>query len=827
VSPAAGFFLPRPAFTKHAKTVSNLSKILIGTGCTLCILLIAVFFFLRHLVTKSFPVTGGTVTVRGIHQSVDVYRDEFGIPHLRASDVHDLMFATGYVHAQDRLWQMELTRRAGEGRLSEIFDTATVATDELFRTLGLERTAETIERDLHPETRLLLEEYAAGVDTFIATHRGSFPVEFDMLDFQPEPWQVRHSILLSRLMAWNMNTAWWTDLTYAEIAAKVSAQKLGEILPLYPDSTGSILYPKPLPEIAEAARKFHGLVRSYRDFMRLGPLASASNAWVVGSWKSLSGKPLLANDPHLSVSLPSHWYEMHLSAPGWNVSGMTLPGVPFIVIGHNDSLAWGMTNAMLDDADFYVEQLDSARPGHYRYRNSSLPIQSHEELIRIGRSDSITITVRSTHHGPIINDVHPTRGHAGGTSGAPIALRWTGLDASDEAYGFSLMNRARNSGEFQEALTHLAVPGQCIVYADARGNTAFWLAAHVPVRGKGNPALPLGGSGGESEWLGYVPFGELPKLWNPPGGFIVSANQKITNDAYPHYLSTLWEPPYRYRRIEDLLAATGKFSAEDFQQIQQDIVTYHGREILPFILKAFERDTLERPGVKAALEYLRNWDYRCTQYDIATTVFNEFWVRFLHDTYEDEMGPDVFGDFLYYGAIPYRVTSQLIAKDSSAWFDDVSTPQIETRDDIIRRSLVEAIGVLSNDMGLEMKNWQWGKIHTVVFSHPFSRRKPLDRVFNAGPFPTGGSATTINKADYRLGEPFAYAVGVSMRQIVDLASPARAFTVIPLGQSGQPLNAHYDDQVSLWLNGGYHRITIDWSEMPASKYDHLILSPGR
>lgn len=804
--------------------MSNLSKILIGTGCTLCILLIAVFFFLRHLVTKSFPVTGGTVTVPGIHQSVDVYRDEFGIPHLRASDAHDLMFAAGYVHAQDRLWQMELTRRAGEGRLSEIFDTATVSIDELFRTLGLLRTAEAIERNLHPETRLLLEEYAAGVDTFIATHRGTFPVEFDMIDLQPEPWQVKHSILVSRLMAWDLNTAWWVDLTYAEIAANVPAKKFGEILPLYHDTNGSILYPKQVPGITAAARMFHDQVRSYRDLLRLGPLASASNAWVVGPSKSLSGRPLLANDPHLRMSLPSTWYEMHLSAPGWNVSGMTIPGVPFIVIGHNDSVAWGMTNGMLDDADFYIEQTDTSRPGYYRFRNSSLPIQSHEELIRIGRTDSITITVRSTHHGPVINDVHGARV---GTAKNPISLRWTGLDVSDEAYGFSLMDRARNSGDFQEALRHLSVPGQCILYADAKGNTAFWLAGHVPIRGRGNPALPLAGSSGESEWQGYVPFEQLPKVWNPPGGFIVSANQKITNDAYPYYLSTLWEPPYRYRRIEDLLGAAEKFSAEDFQQIQQDIVTYHGREITPFILKAFEHDTLERPGVKPALEYLRNWDFRCTQYDIATTIFNEFWVRLLHNTYEDEMGPDIFRDFLYYGAIPYRVTSQLIAKDSSAWFDDVSTPGVESRDDIVRKSLLEAIGTLGNDIGLEMKNWQWGKIHTVVFSHPFSSRKPLDRVFNAGPFPTGGSATTINKADYLLGQPFACVVGVSMRQIVDLASPARAFTVIPLGESGQPLNTHYDDQVTLWLNGGYHRITIDWKELETTKYDHLTLSPLR
>ncbi len=805
--------------------MSNVTKIIWGIGSTLFVLLAALFFFLRSQVTKSFPQTNGKITVNGIHAPVDVYRDELGVPHISAQNEDDLMFATGYIHAQDRLWQMELARRAGEGRLSEVFDSTTITFDKLFRTLGFYILAESLAQHLHPESKRLLENYTAGINDYITTHKGKYPIEFDMLNYeQPEPWQVKHSLLVARLMAWELNFAWWVDLTYAELSNKVSPEKLKEIFPSWSDSLQTYASSPSEYVLFANIHPFLTDVKNYRDFFQLGSLGGGSNAWAVNASKSLSGKPLLANDPHLKISVPSKWYELHLSAPGWNAAGVSVPGIPFIVIGHNDSLAWGLTNAMLDDADFYIEKEDSLKRNFYRFKNSVLKMQIREELIYIGKSDSISIVVRSSHHGPIVNDVHPTRQVQNDSSHiSPIALRWTGFDMSDEFFGFYNINISKNKKDFEKGLKELTVPGQNVVYADAAGNIGYWTAGRVPIRSKYNAMLPQSGWTGASEWQGYVPFEQLPKSWNPREGFIVCANQNVARASYRYYLSTLWEPSSRFERIRELLLSTEKFTADDFKQLQQDNVSLYDKELTHYILQAFEHDSAQNFFVVRALEYLRNWDFRCTSSDIATTIVETFFNKLIHNTYEDEIGSDVFRDFVYFSAIPYRVTSQLLRADSSVWFDDVRTTAIETRDDIIRKSLVHALEELKSSLGDEMKTWRWGIVHAAEFEHPFGKRKPLDRVFNVGPFPIGGSATTINKADYPLSSPYGMSACPSMRQVIDLAKPNSASIVLTLGQSGQPLHQHYNDQTPLWLNGGYHTVTTNWNEIRKAKWNHLEL----
>ncbi len=807
--------------------MSKIAKLSIGIGCFLLITLIAAVVFLRHLVVKSFPQTRGKIMLSVLQAPVDVIRDDYGVPHIRAQNEHDLMVAVGYVQAQDRLWQMDLMRRAGEGRLAEIFGKEALSTDLLFRTLDLRDLARKVRDQMHPEARQLLDDYAAGVNAFISSHRGKYPVEFDMLSYEPEPWSPEQSILISRLIAWELNLAWWTDLTYGEIAAKVTPEKLQEIMPA---ATDTLPVAVPRSALRKAFASLHGFLdagRAYRSFFRLGPIEAGSNAWVVDSSRSLSGKPLLANDPHLAMPAPSRWYEMHLTAPGWNVAGVSLAGLPLIVIGHNDRIAWGLTNAMLDDADFYIEKIDTARPDHYLYQGSSLPIEVREEKIMIRPSDSMLVSVRSTRHGPIINDVHPVvrRRTDSLRSAEPVAMRWTGLDISDEVDGFRLMNRASGMHEFENGLREITVPGQVVLYADVEGNIASWTTGHVPIRGKGNPMLPLPGWTGEAEWRGYVPFDQLPRTVNPRSGTIASANQKMTDKNYPYYLSTLWEPPSRILRIRELLTSTERFTAEDFQQFQQDLVSVEARQLVRMVLQAYGGTRTEDQDVTSALNYFQNWDYRFTRQDVATTIYHVFFVKLLQNIFRDEMGDELFSDFIYYGAIPHQVTAQLLAADSSAWFEDVTTGRSLSRDDILRKSFGDALHELESTRGPEMKTWQWGELHTVTFHHPFGSRAPLDRVFNIGPFPIGGGESTVNLAEELLTAPYAVFIGASMRQVVDLARPSGAWTVITSGESGQALNKHYDDQTSLWLNGGYHRVTTDWQEISQASWDHLELVP--
>ncbi len=804
--------------------MSKLSKILIGTVILLLLVGAATVFFFYHLATKSFPQTSGTLTLPGLQQPVEVIRDEWGVPHISAQNEHDLMCAIGFVHAQDRLWQMEFARRAGMGRLSEALDTATLRYDKLFRTLGFSRLAEKLEKHMHPDARRLLEDYTEGVNAYIQLNKGRYPAEFDMLNIEPEPWTVQHSLLLARLMAWELSFAWWTDLTYAEIAQNVSAEKFKELLPKDPSGKTLSFLPAEIRTHLQVTELLE-IEKSYREYFHLGGLSGASNAWVISSQKSLSGKPILANDPHLRVTAPNWWYEVHLSAPGWNVAGVSIPGTPFVIIGHNDSLAWGFTNAMLDDADFYVEQEDTVKPYYYKYKNTSLPMDVHEEIIHMKSGDSLSIVVRATQHGPIINDVNPTLRHKDSSTVQPISLRWTGFEMSDEFHGFYLMNRAANITEFEHGLKELTVPGQTAVYADVQGNIAYWTAAAAPIRSRKNPMLPLEGWTGEDEWKGFIPFEELPSERNPERGYIVCANNKLGDANYEYYLSTLWEPPSRYQRIDSLLSESEKSSSDDFKIIQQDVMSLYSKELIRHILDCYKNDSTKSERITTALEYFHNWDYRCTQNDIATTIINEFFIRLIHNMYEDEIGSKTFDNFIFFSAIPYRVTSQLLQEDSSAWFDDMHTEGIESKHDIIKRSFVQSLDTLSTMLGSEMKNWQWGNVHQIEFSHPFGARKPLDKVFNVGPFADGGAMTTIKKGDFKLNKPFKVFSAPSMRQIVDLANPTQSFMVNQLGQSGQALDSHYDDQTPLWLNGGYRTVSIDWNFIRSQKWEKLELKP--
>jgi penicillin amidase len=803
--PVDGFF-----FHNNVTRLTRPSIVVLGiTGTLLAGLIVGLFFF-RHLLVKSFPLTGGTVTVAGLGAPVDVYRDGYGIPHIKAANTADLMYAAGYVHAQDRLWQMDLLRRAGEGRLSELFGERTLPLDMMFRMLNLPAVADSMEAHLHAESREALRSYADGVNAFIASHRGSYPAEFDMLDYAPRRWEVRHSLIVTRLIAWELALGWWTDLAYGAISERVSVAKLNELFPGWPDSVRVAVPSGQQPRAAANRTPFSSLLDAaveYRGEFGIGFPSGGSNAWAVNASRSESGYPVLANDPHLGMPQPSRWYLMHLSAPGLNVSGVTVPGLPVVVIGHNDAVAWGFTNAMLDDVDFYVEKPDSSNPGNVMFRGKPMPMRVRAEVIYLGADDSVEVDFRSTIHGPVVNDVHPVL--RGDTGAAPVAMRWTGFDVSDEVYGFLRLNAAADPTAFAEGLSYLTVPGQAVAYGDTSGNIAFWTTGRVPLRGKQHPMLPLPGWTGDAEWTGYLDFNSLPRLFNPPDGVIACANQRLSDDGYRWYLSTLWEPPSRILRIRELLQGAAQFTADDFKRMQQDVVSPYAREMTELLLTVCAPGGSTDSARASALDYLRNWDFRFATGDIATTIFNEFYMKLLGNTYLDEMGDSLFHNFTKFGAIPNRVTSGLMASDSSLWFDDVRTPGRESRNDIIRKSLSDALDALRRRMGNVMKEWRWGNLHTVTFRHPFGARSPLERIFDVGPFPAGGGGTTLNKTEYATTDPYAVTVGASMRQVVDLARPREGYFVLTGGQSGQALNGHYDDQTPLWLNGGYIRVSSD------------------
>ena len=800
-------------------------KIAFGLGFIFLITLIAAGLFLHNLVTKSWTVTSGKIIIDGLHKTVEIYRDDYGVPHIMATDDHDLFFAVGYVHAQDRLWQMELIRRVCEGRLSEIIDTSGIEFDLLFRTLDFKTLADSIYAHLNPKSVTILQDYADGVNEFIRTHQGRFPIEFDMINQDPEPWKPEHSLLVVRLLAWELSFSWWTDLAFGRIETTVSQEKfyerLSAIMNVPPGkSAENLSFPS-----QEPLRYFSEAVKKYRQYFNMNGYSAGSNSWVVGPSKSLKGKPIIANDPHLIVTLPSHWYEVQMSSPGCNIYGVTIPGVPLIAIGHNDSLAWGFTSAMLDDADFYIEKVDSTKPDRYLYNNNSLPMRVRTEVIYVGKSDSVVIDVKKTHHGVIINSVHPVQLHIPDSlQQLPISLRWAGFDVSDEISGFYRMNRATNADQFVEGLKELSVPAQCVTYADMSGNIGWWMAGRVPIRGKQNGLRPLRGWIKDDEWKGYVQFKELPHVFNPEEDFIVSANQEIGKNSFPYYLSSLWELPYRYNRIRTLLSAE-KYSVQDFQNIQQDITSEYEKVFVEEILRVFSGIVNERQEVQNALIYLRNWDNRFSSTDIASSILSSFLVHFVKNVFSDELGNELYYDFVYYPITTFRIIEFFLKKGDSVWFDNINTESLETKDDIIKKSFLDALDELRNKFGAEMKTWQWGKLHPVLFMHPFAVKFPLDIIFNVGPLPAGGSGQTINKGAFQFVNPYSVFSAPSMRFIVDFADPDLTWMVNNLGQSGQPLHPHYSDQTSLWLNGIYRKTTMDRDQIRNQGWDLLVLAP--
>ena len=803
--------------------MSKRTTIIIGSLGILVLLLVASFLFVRYQIQKSYPNVSGTLRVPGLLQPVTIARDEFGTPHIHALSDHDLFFVLGYVHAQDRLWQMDMAARAGEGRLSEVVGAVTVPFDRMFRIIGLRRNAEAIERSLSDASRSSLQAYADGVNALIEGQKGKYPLEFDMLGYEPEHWTPLRTIIIGRMMAWELNLSWWTDLTFGEIAERVGLEKTLDILPPYPSSVPPVVPDNAWKHTSALAGGYMKTARDFLAFMGAPAMTGGSNAWVVAPARSASRATLLANDTHLRLTLPDQWYEVHLTAPGYSVRGMSIPGAPAVVAGRNDSLAWGITSLMPDDADFYAERIDSADADRYLYNGEWLRMTTLQEEINVRGDSARTVTIRLTRHGPVVTDISTPLKL--GTYPYVASMRWTGFEIDDQFEAFRKIDRARNWKEFTDGVREFAVPGQNFIYGDVRGNIGYRCGARIPLRARGNAILPLPGWEAASDWKGFVPFDQLPHLYNPPEGYIASANNKIVGDSYPYYITDLWEPPSRFLRLREVLAkADERFTVEDFELLQNDQFSFHAREITPFILTAFHDSAVGLPEGNLALEYLRNWHDRFSTDDIATSIYEMFFVRLVRNIYQDEMGPEIFHDYVLLTNIPIRVTTRLLEEGTSPWFDDVTTPQVETRDDIIRKSFREALVALRERLGTDTKSWRWGSLHTVTLQHPFGLRKPLDRVFNIGPFPCPGATTALVSGEYDINNPFDVTVGPSFRAVYDLSTPSEFRAVLPGGVSGQAFHPHYGDQTQLWLHGGY-RISREADAGPS--WDILHLEPLR
>jgi len=766
-------------------------------------LAIGAFLHLR----RSLPQVDGEIRLAGLEAPVEILRDANGIPHLFARSTADVYFALGFVHAQDRLWQMEMSRRIGSGRIAEVAGPAALEFDRLLRTLGLRRTAEANLQRYDAETKRLLAAYAAGVNAFLATDP-VLPPEFWLARFKPEPWTPVDSVLWTKVMALDLGGNWRNELLRMQLARRLPLERVQEFIPPYPgDAPLAIRELKSLYGEAPAAPAAPGS-------------GGGSNSWVVSGSRSASGKPLLANDPHLPLTAPPVWYFAHLSAPGLDVIGATLPGVPGVIVGRNDRLAWGFTNMGPDVQDLYLEKL--LPDGGYLAPDGPRQFVVVKETIKVRGAPDQELAVRISRHGPVVSDVQrasPPAGHV-------LALAWTAL-AEDDLTMQSVfrVGLARDWRGFLAAARDYQAPQQTITYADADGNIGFVAPGRVPVRKAANDLkglAPAPGWDARYDWAGSVPFDQLPRLANPRSGAVASANQKILPPGYRHFITSEWQPPYRAGRIVELLDATPKHTRESFARMQMDIVSPAVRDLLPRLLAT----PAATPQAKAALAKLAAWDGTMAADRAEPLIVVAWWRELTRAIYADELGPSF--------ASAWSTRAQFVAavladRDGQGrWCDDVTTARTETCGEILAASLERALADLRKRYGEDQERWRWGEAHAA-----WSRHRPFSRVPWLAPFfdirvPTPGDAYTLDvgQSDFAdESDPYSSRHAPSFRAIYDLGDPQASLFIHSAGQSGNPLSPHYRDFAGRWARGEYVPMLTDRARIEGLGARRLVLAP--
>ena len=815
---------------------------LVVTGLLLIATLLGVW-----LVRRAWPQVSGSIAVAGLHAPVEVLRVEPGVPHLYARDAHDLFFAQGYVHAQDRLWQMELNRRVGAGELSALFGEAALDLDRTMRVFEVRASSERDWRPASPAARAVLLAYAEGVNAFLAQHRGRLPLEFTLLGVEPRPWTPVDSLSWAKLMALNLSLNSSFEILRAQLTARLGAAAAQRLLLPYPAGE-PVIVPPPAggypalpkaPAVAASARPagdpggdpggaplLSGAPRRPLGVVAGGGAAWGSNGWVVAGSRTASGRPLLANDTHLGLQMPSVWYQVGLHGGGWDVVGFSFPGMPLIVIGHNPRIAWGITNLCADVQDLYVEKLDAplaAHPRRYQFQGAWRDLAVTRQVIQVKDKPAIAYEVRATQHGPIVNDAFPELKNA-----PPTAVRWTALDpgAARLLDAIMALDRAVDWASFRQALSSWDVPSLDFVYADVAGNIGYQATGLIPLRAPGSQGLvPAPGWDGAAEWRGFIPYDALPRLYNPPQGFIVSANNKVAGDGYPYFLAYDMADPYRARRITDRLRGAAGLTVRDMRDLQSDTYGLPAQALRPYLLAVAPAGERER----RALDEVRRWDLRYEPDAVGATVFEVWYWQFLGDLLGDDLDKPLLDDYRQIGLSQVPSIIALMGRPDDPLFDDRRTPQVEHRDDIVRRALTDAVAWLEQRYGNDPAGWRYGRVHSVTLVHqPLGQSgiAPLMWAFNSATYPARGTAFTVDAAMPDYTQPFAVNFGTSQRMIVDLADLDRSLWVNSTGECAVPFHRHREDQTARWIGLDYYPLLASEAKLRAATEARLKLLPA-
>lgn len=776
-------------------------------------------------VHKNIAPVQGTFQLEDMDEEVNIYLDEWEIPHIYATTMENAYFAQGYIQAKDRLFQMDLSRRAIRGRLSEIFGKDFVDIDKFFLTIGFFRAAEKSEEIISEEGIKYLKSFADGVNTYIEENKGNLPLEFTLLGYEPELWEVSDSLTIGKYMSWVLGGNMETELLLMSLSEKLEEDKLKDIFPSYPED-GITIMKNAWQEVGstkETADRLLSLTTMMnQSFLGERGIGIGSNNWVVSGKMTKSGYPILANDMHLEIKAPSIWYQNHLKVEGkMNVSGVIFPGVPGLIAGHNDRIAWGLTNLNPDVQDLYIEKQNPDNPHQFLYLGKWEDAEVKTYSIPVKGEEPVSLEVLITRHGPIISAIFDQ------PESVPLALQWTTHLPTAEMDTIIGMGQAKNLQEFLDSLQHFKVPAQNFVYADVDGNIAYRGNGLIPIRKKGDGQVPVPGWTGEYEWEGFIPYDELPTVINPDQGFLVTANNKVVDEAYPYFISNEWAPPYRAQTIYNSLKGRENLTLEEVLNVQSNRENLQAQTLAPFITRALQSKEWTKNEAKAKEGLLKwfNEGPRDLMEETGPTIYHTMYIQIIKNTFADEVGEEFFDKYLESNYNIKNTLDRYIQTDS-IWFDDIGTEETEGKEGIIRKSFQDAVVELEKKLGNNIEKWQWGKLHTITFDHPLGSQKVLGFFYNKGPFPIGGSTVTPAAASFSLNQPFEVTSSAPWRYGVDMGNVNAGLDILFGGSSGHPFSKHYHDQVDLWLKDQYKPMWFNDNDIrEAAKGKVITLTP--
>ena len=760
-----------------------------------------------------------------LQKKVDVYTDSFGVPHVFAENEKDLFFSAGYIAARERLFQLSMVALAVKGELASVLGDSYLKTDIYLRTWGIKKVATDLVRNMKPENKVIFESFCDGINYWIQESKKDLPLELKILGMEPPLWDPLIVAGYTRMMAHEMSGSWKPEIVFGAVLDYFGEEKLSELIP-----NNEYDFPTIVSERKKVFASVYNEVLNQETTLRnlFGDYSAdiGSNSWVVAGKKTETGMPYLANDPHLAFTQPPRWFEIHLIGGRFNVSGVCLAGIPMPVIGQNETTAWGFTNSMVDDLDFFIEKINPNNKNQYYHDGVWKNFIIEKENIPLRSGKDTTIVVRTSVHGPVISDVHTLIK----SDNKVISMSWTGHWVTNEMDAWIKMTTMKNWEDFTSATKNFGVPGQNIVYADIEGNIGWRPAVFVPIRKEGFSMVPRPGHDKTYDWAGKIPFGKMPFLYNPDKGYIATANNRTIGDEFPYYISGLWADPSRSDRINDLLEDKKMLGMEDMKKTQLDYQSNFALDVLPYILQSGQSNM--NKGQRIAYDYISSWNGIEDVESKGALFFHAFIKSFITNVYQDELSLLGNGYLEAYASLKYltnRKIREIMHTEDSSWLDDIKTKEKrETLEDMIVLSLAGAYDLVTGTYGYNSENWKWGDAHFLTHKHTLSKIKILDYLFslNIGPYRSGGSSLTPNAGGYKFNDSFAQTSGASMRRVVDFSDLNGTQMILPTGQSGNVKSEHYKDQAELYHAGGYRRTMFDLDEIKKDEnIKHLVLTP--